>query len=67
MWRGSLDPAAALDLLADAFGSAPAGTREIYPSFQANGQAPARVEVVQRKAEQAYFSIAGFTPGRTSP
>lgn len=64
---GSLDPAVALDLLADAFGSAPAGTREVYPSFQANGQAPARVKVVQRKAEQAYFSIAGLTPGRTSP
>ena len=63
---GSLDPAAALDLLAEAFGSAPAGCRETYPPFQANGQEPARVQIVQREAEQAYFSIAGFTPGRTS-
>lgn len=63
---GALEPAAALDLLADAFGSAPAGDREDYPSFQANGQTLARVQVVQREAEQAYFAIAGFTPGRTS-
>ncbi len=64
---GALDPAAALDTLADAFDSAPAGSRETYPGFQTNGQAPERVQIVRREAEQAYFSVAGFTPGRTSP
>ena len=63
---GSLDPAAALDSLADAFGSVPAGSREAYPVFHANGQESERVQVIPREAEQAYFSIAGFTPGRTS-
>ncbi|MYD93578.1 MAG: insulinase family protein, partial [Chloroflexi bacterium] len=63
---GSLDPAAALDLLADAFGSAPAGSFEVYPVFHANGQESGRVQVIPREAEQAYFSIGGFTPGRTS-
>ena len=63
---GALEPEAALDMLADAYGSAPAGDREVYPFFRANGQAPARVQVVQREAEQAYFAIAGFMPGRTS-
>lgn len=64
---GALDSAAALDLLADAFGSAPAGSLEAYPVVHANGQAAARVQVIQREAEQAYFSIAGFVPGRSSP
>ena len=63
---GALDPAPALEMLADAFGSAPLGTREVYPVFHANGQTSARVHIIQREAEQAYFSIAGFTPGRTS-
>jgi len=63
---GALEPAAALDLLADAFGSASAGSREMYPVVHANGQAPVGVQVIQREAEQAYFAIAGFTPGRSS-
>ena len=63
---GALDPGEALDLLSDAFGSAPAGTREVYPAFHTNGQTSQRVQVIQREAEQAYFSVAGFTPGRTS-
>ncbi|MCY3749043.1 MAG: pitrilysin family protein [Chloroflexi bacterium] len=63
---GALDPAAALDLLSDAFGSAPAGSREVYPVFHANGQPSARSQIIRREAEQAYFSIAGFTPGRSS-
>ena len=63
---GALDPAAALDMLGAAFGSVPAGSREIYPAVHANGQPANRVHVIQREAEQAYFSIAGFTPGRSS-
>lgn len=63
---GALDPAAVLEVLAEAFGSAPAGSREVYPVFHANGQESGRVQVISREAEQAYFSIAGFTPGRTS-
>ena len=64
---GALDPTAALDLLAETFGPAPAGSRQVYPEIHANGQETARVRVIQREAEQAYFSIAGFTPGRNSP
>ena len=63
---GALDPAAALDMLGDAFGSVPAGSREVYPAVHANGQPADRVHVIQREAEQAYFSIAGFMPGRSS-
>ena len=63
---GALDPAVALDLLADAFGTAPAGSRELYPAVHTNGQATDRIQIIRREAEQAYFSIAGFTPGRSS-
>ncbi|MYA59321.1 MAG: insulinase family protein [Chloroflexi bacterium] len=63
---GALDPSAVLDVLADVFGSVPAGSREAYPVFHANGQESGRVQVIRREAEQAYFSIAGFTPGRAS-
>lgn len=63
---GALDPSDALDTLSDAFGSCPPGSREVYPAFHANGRTSAKVQIIQREAEQAYFSIAGFTPGRTS-
>lgn len=63
---GALDPPAALDALDSAFGSAPAGSREVYPVVCANGQDSTSVQLIQREAEQAYFSIAGFTPGRSS-
>jgi predicted Zn-dependent peptidase len=63
---GAIHPDEALDTLTRAFESAPTGSREVYPSFQPNGRTPANVQIIQRKAEQAYFSIAGFTPGRTS-
>lgn len=64
---GALDSTEALDSLADAFGPASAGSREVYPAFHANGRTPTHVQIIQREAEQAYFSIAGFMPGRTSP
>ena len=63
---GAIDPDAALDTLARAFESAPAGAREVYPTFHPNGRRPGSVQVIRREAEQAYFSIAGFTPGRAS-
>lgn len=63
---GAVHPDEALDTLTHVFESAPAGVRDVYPAFHPNGRQPAAVQVIQREAEQAYFSIAGFTPGRAS-
>ena len=63
---GAIHPDAAFDLLTPVFESSTAGVREVYPSFHPNGRQATDVQVIRREAEQAYFSIAGFTPGRTS-
>ena len=63
---GAIRPDEALDTLTQAFQSSPTGIREAYPDVHPNGRQPSNVQIVRREAEQAYFSIAGFTPGRTS-
>ncbi len=64
---GAVDPDAALDALQDAFQTAERGAREVYPAFHRNGRAPRGARVISRDAEQAYFCIGGFVPGRASP
>jgi predicted Zn-dependent peptidase len=63
---GAIEPETALDALTREFESAPSGAREVYPAFHPNGRTPTRPQIITRDAEQAYFSIAGFIPGRSS-
>ena len=61
---GSLEPSAALDVLEKEFERALPGNRQKYPAFSSRSGGVDEPMLIGREAEQAYFSIGGFVPGR---
>ena len=61
---GAIDPGEALDSLSTAFETLPRGATQLYPEFKPSESHSLDPQIIPKKTEQAYFSIAGFVPGR---
>ena len=64
---GSIDPRSGLDVLEKEFDEFISGCRQEYPNFHGEPRVADEPMLIGKEAEQAYFSIGGFVPGRRDP
>lgn len=64
---GSIDPMSGLEVLEKEFDGFVSGNSQQCPSFHGEPHETDEPILIEKEAEQAYFSIGGFVPGRRDP
>jgi len=64
---GSIDPLLGLNVVEKEFDRFSSGRRQEYPGFHGESRDADEPILIGKDAEQAYFSIGGFVPGRRDP